>query len=53
MGASLVAEIYAALESQTVVVPGSDADEGILSKLVDSLKETLQQRKQSTRTWTG
>lgn len=45
MGARLVAEIYAALESQTVVVPGSAAAETVLPKLADSLKETLQQRK--------
>ena len=45
MGARLVAEIYAALEAQTVVVPGSAAAETVLPKLADSLKETLQQRK--------
>ncbi|WP_206499091.1 IS110 family transposase [Rhodococcus sp. KRD175] len=45
MGARLVTEIYAALESQTVVVPGSAAAETVLPKLADSLKETLQQRK--------
>lgn len=45
MGARLVAEIYAALESQTVVVPGSAAAETVLPKLADSLKETLLQRK--------
>lgn len=45
MRARLVAEIYAALESQTVVVPGSAAAETVLPKLADSLKETLQQRK--------
>jgi transposase len=45
MGARLVAEIYAALETQTVVVPGSAAAETVLPKLADSLKETLQQRK--------
>ena len=45
MGARLVAEIYAALESQTVEVPGSAAAETVLPKLADSLKETLQQRK--------
>ena len=44
MGARLVAEIYAALEAQTVVVPGSAAAETVLPKLADSLKETLQQR---------
>ncbi|MCZ4564256.1 IS110 family transposase [Rhodococcus sp. IEGM 1401] len=45
MGARLVAEIYAALNAQTVVVPGSAAAETVLPKLADSLKETLQQRK--------
>ncbi len=45
MGARLVAEIYAALETQTVVVPGSAAAETVLPKLADSLKEILQQRK--------
>ena len=44
MGARLVAEIYATLEAQTVVVPGSAAAETVLPKLADSLKETLQQR---------
>ncbi|NIL85881.1 IS110 family transposase ISRhosp8 [Rhodococcus fascians] len=53
MGARLIAEIYTALESQTVVVPGSAAAESILPKLADSLKETLQQRKQSARTTRG
>ena len=45
MGAILVAEIYTALEAQTVVVPGSAAAETVLPKLTESLKETLQQRK--------
>ncbi|GAA3183138.1 hypothetical protein GCM10020255_078240 [Rhodococcus baikonurensis] len=45
MGARPVVEISAALESQTVVVPGSAAAETVLPKLADSLKETLQQRK--------
>ena len=45
MGARLVAEIYTALEAQTVVVPGSAAAETVLPKLAESLKETLQQRK--------
>lgn len=45
MGAKLVAEIYAALKAQTVVVPGSAAAETVLPKLADSLEETLQQRK--------
>lgn len=45
MGARLVEEIYSALEAQTVVVPGSAAAETVPPKLVDSLKETLQQRK--------
>lgn len=46
MGARLVAEIYAALKSQTVIVPGSTAAETVLLKLAVSLKEALQQRKQ-------
>ena len=45
MGAKLVAEIYTALESQTMGVPGAAASETDLPKLADSLKETLQQRK--------
>lgn len=45
MGAKLVADIQAALEAQSVVVPGSAAAETVLPKLADSLKETLQQRK--------
>ncbi|ABH00771.1 probable transposase (plasmid) [Rhodococcus jostii RHA1] len=45
MGTRLVGEILAALEEQTVIVPGSTAAETILPKLADTLKETLQQRK--------
>ncbi|NKT15427.1 IS110 family transposase [Rhodococcus hoagii] len=45
MGARLVEEIFAALDQQTVVVPGSTAAEIVLPKLADSLKEVLQQRK--------
>jgi transposase len=45
MGSKLVADIQAALEAQSVVVPGSAAAETVLPKLAGSLKETLQQRK--------
>jgi len=53
MGTRLVDEILAALDEQTVVVPGTQAAETILPKLADTLKETLQQRKQSPRRWRG
>jgi hypothetical protein len=45
MGTRLVDEILAALDEQTMVVPGTQAAETILPKLADTLKETLQQRK--------
>ncbi|BDB62800.1 MULTISPECIES: IS110 family transposase [Rhodococcus] len=45
MGARLAEEILAALDAQTVTVPGSNAAEIVLPKLADSLKEILQQRK--------
>ncbi|UZF42928.1 IS110 family transposase [Rhodococcus rhodochrous] len=45
MGARLAEEILAALNAQTVTVPGSNAAEIVLPKLADSLKEVLQQRK--------
>ncbi|CCW11850.1 IS110 family transposase [Rhodococcus aetherivorans] len=45
MGARLAEEILAALDAQTVTVPGSSAAEIVLPKLADSLKEVLQQRK--------
>lgn len=45
MGAHLVDDILAALEAQTVTVPGTAAADTVLPQLADSLKETLQQRK--------
>ncbi|MBH5146839.1 IS110 family transposase [Rhodococcus erythropolis] len=45
MGARLADEIIAALSTQTVIVPGSNAAEIVLPKLAESLKETLLQRK--------
>jgi len=45
MDARLAEEILAALDAQTVTVPGSNAAEIVLPKLADSLKEILQQRK--------
>lgn len=45
MGTRLAEEILAALDAQTVAVPGSNAAEIVLPKLADSLKEVLQQRK--------
>jgi len=41
----LVADVRAALETQTVIVPGTTAAEIVLPKLADSLKTILQQRK--------
>jgi transposase len=46
MGDKLVAAILAALEEQTVVVPGTTAADTVLSRLADSLKTVLLQRKQ-------
>ncbi|KAF0957150.1 hypothetical protein MLGJGCBP_03538 [Rhodococcus sp. T7] len=53
MGTRLVDKILTALDEQTVVVPGTQAAETILPKLADTLKETLQQRKRSPKTWKG
>lgn len=44
MGTRLVAEILAALQAQTVVVPGTAAAESVLPRLADSMKRILQQR---------
>lgn len=46
MGAKLVADILAALDEQTVVVPGTNAADTVLPRLADSLKTVLTQRKQ-------
>lgn len=46
MGTRLVEEILEALDTQTVVVPGTSAAEIVLPKLAESLKDVLQQRKQ-------
>ena len=45
MGTRLVADVHAALETQTVIVPGTTAAKIVLPKLADSLKTILQQRK--------
>ncbi|BDB63469.1 MULTISPECIES: IS110 family transposase [Rhodococcus] len=45
MGTRLAEEIFAALDAQTVTVPGSKAAEIVLPKLADSLKEVLHQRR--------
>lgn len=45
MGARLAEEVFAALDAQTVTVPGSKAAEIVLPKLADSLKEVMQQRR--------
>ncbi|QFZ18558.1 IS110 family RNA-guided transposase [Saccharothrix syringae] len=46
MGEKLVAAILAALEEQTVTVPGTTAADTVLPRLADSLKTVLLQRKQ-------
>ncbi|ROP41601.1 IS110 family transposase [Saccharothrix texasensis] len=46
MGDKLVTAILAALDEQTVVVPGTTAADTVLPRLADSLKTVLQQRKQ-------
>jgi transposase len=45
MGGKLVADILAALDEQTVTVPGTSAAERVLPRLAESLKTVLQQRK--------
>ena len=45
-GDKLVTAILAALDEQTVVVPGTTAADTVLPHLTDSLKTVLQQRKQ-------
>jgi transposase len=45
MGAKLVEGILAALDEQTVVVPGTAAADTVLPRLADSLKSVLLQRK--------
>ncbi|WP_116206907.1 IS110 family transposase [Amycolatopsis circi] len=45
MGAKLVEDILAALDEQTVVVPGTSAADTVLPRLADSLKSVLLQRK--------
>jgi hypothetical protein len=47
MGAELVEDILAALDEQTVVVPGTAAADTVLPRLADSLKSVLLQRKTS------
>jgi transposase len=44
MGTKLVDAIHAALDEQTVTVPGTAAAETILPRLADSLREVLRQR---------
>jgi transposase len=45
MGEKLVTAIWAALDEQTVTVPGTAAADTVLPRLADSLKTVLQQRK--------
>jgi transposase len=45
MGEKLVTAILAALDEQTVTVPGTAAADTVLPRLADSLKTVLQQRK--------
>jgi transposase len=45
MGDKLVTAIWAALDEQTVTVPGTAAADTVLPRLADSLKTVLQQRK--------
>ncbi|MFD2398218.1 IS110 family transposase [Prauserella oleivorans] len=45
MGAKLVESILAALDEQTVTVPGTAAADTVLPRLADSLKTVLHQRK--------
>lgn len=45
MGEKLVDAIHAALDEQTVIVPGTDAADRVLPRLADSLKTVLAQRK--------
>jgi transposase len=46
IGEKLVSDLWAALEQQTVTVPGTTAADTVLPRLADSLKTVLQQRKQ-------
>lgn len=46
MGERLVEGVMAALDEQTVIVPGTAAAETILPRLADSLRDMLQQRDQ-------
>jgi len=46
MGARLVEAVLAALDEQTVTVPGTTAAETILPRLADSLRDVLRQRDQ-------
>ncbi|MCW6003778.1 IS110 family transposase [Micromonospora sp. CPCC 205371] len=46
MGKRLVEQILAALDEQTVVVPGTTAAETILPRLADNLRDLLRQRDQ-------
>ncbi|WP_336162305.1 IS110 family transposase [Amycolatopsis sp. VC5-11] len=48
MGERLAASILAALDEQSVTVPGTTAADTVLPRLADSLKAVLQQRKQVT-----
>ena len=46
MGVRLVEQILAALDAQTVVVPGTAAAETVLPRLADNLRDLLRQRDQ-------
>jgi hypothetical protein len=49
MGVTLVEDILAALDEQTVVVPGTGAADTVLPGLADSLKNVFLQRKTVTK----
>ncbi|GAB7039922.1 IS110 family RNA-guided transposase [Catenuloplanes niger] len=46
MGARLIEQVLAALDEQTVTVPGTTAAETVLPRLADSLRQAMQQRDQ-------
>jgi hypothetical protein len=51
MGAKMVKNILAALDEQTVAVPGAAAADTVLPRLAESLKTVLTQRKPSLAKW--
>ena len=49
MGEQLVADLFVALDAQTVVVPGTDAAERVLPRLAASLHTALEDRRRQRR----